>query len=201
MADQTQLYHSGKPDGRLRLFGAHPATEGDVHGWWFNVWAPHAKAVSVVGDFNGWDLTVDPLTRPPAPPPGTASKLYDIEHFSWTDEDFRRNKQPVYHQPLNIYEVHLGSWRKHENGEFLDYRDMARQLAAYVKEMGYTAVELLPVTEHPLDDSWGYQCTGYFAPTSRFGTPEDFMWFVNQCLHENNIPRDFGLGPRALLQG
>ena len=72
-------------------------------------------------------------------------------------------KQPVYHRPLNIYEVHLGSWRKHENGDFLDYRDLARQLAAYVKDMGYTAVELLPVTEHPLDDSWGYQCTGYFA--------------------------------------
>ena len=211
MADQTQLYHSGSLTDGWRLFGAHPATEGDVHGWWFNVWAPHAKAVSVVGDFNGWDLTVDPLTQkgefwqgflPDLPVytsykyaitgedgrvhykadpygfhtetrPGTASKLYDIEHFSWTDEDFRRNKQPVYHQPLNIYEVHLGSWRKHENGEFLDYRDMARQLAAYVKEMGYTAVELLPVTEHPLDDSWGYQCTGYFAPTSRFGTPED----------------------------
>jgi len=225
MADQTQLYHSGSLTDGWRLFGAHPATEEDVHGWWFNVWAPHAKAVSVVGDFNGWDLTVDPLTQkgefwqgflPDLPVytsykyaitgedgrvhykadpygfhtetrPGTASKLYDIEHFSWTDEDFRRNKQPVYHQPLNIYEVHLGSWRKHENGEFLDYRDMARQLAAYVKEMGYTAVELLPVTEHPLDDSWGYQCTGYFAPTSRFGTPEDFMWFVNH-LHENNIP-------------
>lgn len=225
MADQTQLYHSGSLTDGWRLFGAHPATEGDVHGWWFNVWAPHAKAVSVVGDFNGWDLTVDPLTQkgefwqgflPDLPVytsykyaitgedgrvhykadpygfhtetrPGTASKLYDIEHFSWTDEDFRRNKQPVYHQPLNIYEVHLGSWRKHENGEFLDYRDMARQLAAYVKKMGYTAVELLPVTEHPLDDSWGYQCTGYFAPTSRFGTPEDFMWFVNH-LHENNIP-------------
>ena len=102
--------------------------------------------------------------------PGTASKLYDIEHFSWTDEDFRRNKQPVYHQPLNIYEVHLGSWRKHENGEFLDYRDMARQLAAYVKEMGYTAVELLQITQ-VLAKNKGYTlaeaCTepllGYYA--------------------------------------
>ena len=224
MADQTQLYHSGSLTDGWRLFGAHPATEGDVHGWWFNVWAPHAKAVSVVGDFNGWDLTVDPLTQkgefwqgflPDLPVytsykyaitgedgrvhykadpygfhtetrPGTASKLYDIEHFSWTDEDFRRNKQPVYHQPLNIYEVHLGSWRKHENGEFLDYRDMARQLAAYVKEMGYTAVELLPVTEHPLDDSWGYQCTGYFAPTSRYGDPDDFKYFVDR-LHEAGL--------------
>ena len=225
MADQTQLYHSGSLTDGWRLFGAHPATEGDVHGWWFNVWAPRAKAVSVVGDFNGWDPEETPLApkgefwqgfvpdlpvytsykyavtgadgklRYKADPygfhtetrPGTASKLYDIEHFSWTDEAFRKAKQPVYHQPLNIYEVHLGSWRKHENGDFLDYRDMARQLAAYVKDMGYTAVELLPVTEHPLDDSWGYQCTGYFAPTSRFGTPEDFMWFVNH-MHENGIP-------------
>ena len=225
MADRTQLYHSGCLTDGWRLFGAHPATEKGVHGWWFNVWAPRAKAVSVVGDFNGWDPEETPLApkgefwqgfvpdlpvytsykyavtgadgrlRYKADPygfhtetrPGTASKLYDIEHFAWTDEAFRKAKQPVYHQPLNIYEVHLGSWRKHENGDFLDYRDMARQLAAYVKDMGYTAVELLPVTEHPLDDSWGYQCTGYFAPTSRFGTPEDFMWFVNH-LHENNIP-------------
>ena len=225
MADQTQLYHSGCLTDGWRLFGAHPATEKGTHGWWFNVWAPRAKAVSVVGDFNGWDPEETPLApkgefwqgfvpdlpvytsykyavtgadgklRYKADPygfhtetrPGTASKLYDIEHFSWTDEAFRKAKQPVYHQPLNIYEVHLGSWRKHENGDFLDYRDMARQLAAYVKDMGYTAVELLPVTEHPLDDSWGYQCTGYFAPTSRFGTPEDFMWFVDH-MHANGIP-------------
>ena len=225
MADRTQLYHSGCLTDGWRLFGAHPATEKGVHGWWFNVWAPRAKAVSVVGDFNGWDPEETPLApkgefwqgfvpdlpvytsykyavtgadgklRYKADPygfhtetrPGTASKLYDIEHFVWTDEAFRKTKQPVYHQPLNIYEVHLGSWRKHENGDFLDYRDMARQLAAYVKDMGYTAVELLPVTEHPLDDSWGYQCTGYFAPTSRFGTPEDFMWFVDH-MHANGIP-------------
>ena len=225
MADRTQLYHSGCLTDGWRLFGAHPATEKGTHGWWFNVWAPRAKAVSVVGDFNGWDPEETPLApkgefwqgfvpdlpvytsykyavtgadgklRYKADPygfhtetrPGTASKLYDIEHFAWTDETFRKAKQPVYHQPLNIYEVHLGSWRKHENGDFLDYRDMARQLAAYVKDMGYTAVELLPVTEHPLDDSWGYQCTGYFAPTSRFGTPEDFMWFVDH-MHANGIP-------------
>ena len=225
MADRTQLYHSGCLTDGWRLFGAHPATEKGAYGWWFNVWAPRAKAVSVVGDFNGWDPEETPLApkgefwqgfvpdlpvytsykyavtgadgklRYKADPygfhtetrPGTASKLYDIEHFAWTDEAFRKTKQPVYHQPLNIYEVHLGSWRKHENGDFLDYRDMARQLAAYVKDMGYTAVELLPVTEHPLDDSWGYQCTGYFAPTSRFGTPEDFMWFVDH-MHANGIP-------------
>ena len=225
MADRTQLYHSGCLTDGWRLFGAHPATEKGVHGWWFNVWVPRAKAVSVVGDFNGWDPEETPLApkgefwqgfvpdlpvytsykyavtgadgklRYKADPygfhtetrPGTASKLYDIEHFVWTDEAFRKAKQPVYHQPLNIYEVHLGSWRKHENGDFLDYRDMARQLAAYVKDMGYTAVELLPVTEHPLDDSWGYQCTGYFAPTSRFGTPEDFRWFVDH-MHANGIP-------------
>ena len=225
MADRTQLYHSGCLTDGWRLFGAHPATEKGAYGWWFNVWAPRAKAVSVVGDFNGWDPEETPLApkgefwqgfvpdlpvytsykyavtgadgrlRYKADPygfhtetrPGTASKLYDIEHFAWTDEAFRKAKQPVYHQPLNIYEVHLGSWRKHENGDFLDYRDMARQLAAYVKDMGYTAVELLPVTEHPLDESWGYQCTGYFAPTSRFGTPEDFMWFVDH-MHANGIP-------------
>ena len=225
MADRTQLYHSGCLTDGWRLFGAHPATEKGAYGWWFNVWAPRAKAVSVVGDFNGWDPEETPLApkgefwqgfvpdlpvytsykyavtgadgklRYKADPygfhtetrPGTASKLYDIEHFAWTDEAFRKAKQPVYHQPLNIYEVHLGSWRKHENGDFLDYRDMARQLAAYVKDMGYTAVELLPVTEHPLDDSWGYQCTGYFAPTSRFGTPENFMWFVDH-MHANGIP-------------
>ena len=225
MADRTQLYHSGCLTDGWRLFGAHPATEKGAYGWWFNVWAPRAKAVSVVGDFNGWDPEETPLApkgefwqgfvpdlpvytsykyavtgadgrlRYKADPygfhtetrPGTASKLYDIEHFAWTDEAFRKAKQPVYHQPLNIYEVHLGSWRKRENGDFLDYRDMARQLAAYVKDLGYTAVELLPVTEHPLDDSWGYQCTGYFAPTSRFGTPEDFMWFVDH-MHANGIP-------------
>jgi len=120
--------------------------------------------------------------------PETASKLYDISGFRWSDSAFRqrREKHKVYDSPLNIYEVHLGSWKKRENGDCIDYKDLARDLAAYVKEMGYTAIELLPVTEYPLDDSWGYQCTGYFAPTSRYGTPKDFMWFVNH-MHKNGI--------------
>ena len=120
--------------------------------------------------------------------PATASKLYDISDFKWTDKSFQEKKckHQVYDSPLNIYEVHLGSWKKRDNGDFIDYRDLAKDLAAYVKEMGYTAVELLPVTEHPLDDSWGYQSTGYFAPTSRFGPPHDFMWFVDH-MHKNGI--------------
>ena len=133
-------------------------------------------------------LKADPYGFHTETRPATASKLYDISGFPWSDGMFRarRKDRPVYESPLNIYEVHLGSWRLRENGDFIDYRDLAKQLAPYVKEMGYTAIELLPVTEHPLDLSWGYQCTGYFAPTSRYGTPKDFMWFVNY-MHENGI--------------
>ena len=224
--EQARRFHAGTLTDGWRWFGAHPAEKRGRAGWSFRVWAPHAKRVSVVGDFNGWDETAHPLTRqgevwegfvPDLPVyttykyavegadgelrfkadpygfhtetrPATASKLYDIGGFRWSDAAFRehRDKHPVYAAPLNIYEVHLGSWRKGEDGAFLDYRTMAKELAAYVKEMGYNAIELLPVTEHPLDDSWGYQCTGYFAPTSRFGTPQDFMWFVNH-LHKNGI--------------
>ncbi len=131
-------------------------------------------------------LKADPYGFHTETRPATASKLYDITGFPWSDGAFRKARKPIYEAPLNIYEVHLGSWRRRDNGDFIDYRDMARQLAPYVREMGYTAIELLPVTEHPLDDSWGYQCTGYYAPTSRYGTPKDFMWFVNH-MHENGI--------------
>ncbi|WP_295581669.1 1,4-alpha-glucan branching protein GlgB [uncultured Oscillibacter sp.] len=223
---EAELFHAGKLTEGWRWFGAHPEERKGQKGWGFRVWAPHAKSVSVVGDFNQWDKKAHKLSRKgevwegfiPGLPiytvykyavtgadgavrmkadpygfhtetrPGTASKLYDIGGFRWSDGAFRKKaaETPVYAAPLNIYEVHLGSWKKRENGDFMDYRDLGRELAAYVKEMGYTAIELLPVTEHPLDDSWGYQCTGYFAPTSRFGTPKDFMWFVNH-MHKNGI--------------
>ncbi len=223
---QAERFHAGTLTDGWRWFGAHPEERRGKKGWSFRVWAPHAKAVSVVGDFNQWNSKANKLSRKgeiwegfvegldeytiykyavtgqddevrmKADPygfhtetrPGTASKLYDIGGFRWSDGAFQKKKaeRAVYSAPLNIYEVHLGSWKRRENGDFLDYKDLGKELAAYVKEMGYTAIELLPVTEHPLDDSWGYQCTGYFAPTSRFGKPKDFMWFVNH-MHKNGI--------------
>ncbi len=120
--------------------------------------------------------------------PGNGSKVYDIAGYQWGDKKWLewRKKKPVYSAPCNIYEVHLGSWRRTGDDQFLSYRDMAKYLVPYVKEMGFTHVELMPVTEHPLDASWGYQCTGYFAATSRFGTPHDFMYLVDQ-LHQAGI--------------
>ena len=120
--------------------------------------------------------------------PSTNSKLYDIGGYTWHDEKWRQRREGTHPAEgyVNIYEVHLGSWRRAEDGQVLNYRDMAHQLALYVRDMGYNYVELLPVTEYPLDDSWGYQCVGYFAPTSRYGTPHDFMYLVDR-LHRAGI--------------
>ena len=120
--------------------------------------------------------------------PSTNSKLYDIGGYTWHDEKWRQRREDTHPAEgcVNIYEVHLGSWRRTEDGQVLNYRDMADQLALYVRDMGYNYVELLPVTEYPLDDSWGYQCVGYFAPTSRYGTPHDFMYLVDR-LHRAGI--------------
>ena len=228
-ADQlnTYLFHEGTAISAYEFMGAHATTRDGVSGYMFRVWAPRALAVSVVGDFNFWDVNAHPMEKitngiwaglPPggqpydantcaatgadgvlrykADPyafhaetrPGTSSKLYTIDGYQWGDGAWleHRHSHQVYSAPLNIYEVHLGSWRRRENGDFIDYRDLARQLAPYVKELGFNYVELLPITEYPLDDSWGYQCTGYFAPTSRYGTPEDFMFFVDY-MHQQGI--------------
>ena len=120
--------------------------------------------------------------------PSTNSKLYDIGGYTWHDEKWQQRREGTHPAEgfVNIYEVHLGSWRRTEDGQVLNYRDIADQLALYVRDMGYNYVELLPVTEYPLDDSWGYQCVGYFAPTSRYGTPHDFMYLVDR-LHRAGI--------------
>lgn len=133
-------------------------------------------------------LKSDPYAFHTETPPANASKIYDPAGYAWHDGDWMkaRETRDLYNSPMNIYEVHAGSWRRYPNGAFLDYPSLARELAAYVKEMGYTHVELMPLGEYPFEGSWGYQVTGYFAPTSRYGTPKDFCNFVN-ILHENGI--------------
>ncbi len=222
-----RAYTSGDAIRAWTFMGAHAQEQDGRQGYVFRVWAPHAQAVSVVGDFNRWEEDASPLspiggglwegflpgldrydtykyairtrdgrTLMKADPyafhaetrPGNASKLYELGGYQWNDQSWLdyRKKNPVYHRPLNIYEVHLGSWRRTGEGEFLSYRGIADYLVPYVKEMGFTHVEFMPLTEHPLDDSWGYQCTGYFAATSRFGTPDDLMYLVDQ-LHQAGV--------------
>ena len=217
-----QLYHK---------LGAHPYTYRGQDGYYFAVWAPHAAAVSLVGDFNAWNPDATPM-KPVADSgiyelfvpglgvgqlykfaitthtgtilfkadpyafsaeyrPGTASVTADIRGFKWNDSKWmesRAGTDPV-KAPISIYEVHLGSWKKKNRPEkdgYYTYMEAAHELADYVLEMGYTYVELMGIAEHPYDGSWGYQVTGYFAPTSRYGTPTEFMYFVNY-LHKKGI--------------
>ena len=217
-----------------KKLGAHPAEIRKKKGILFDVWAPHAAEVYVIGTFNDWDETANPMRRlepsgigiyetfiPKAElgdlykyliitpdgrklykadpyanyaevRPGTASRIADIEHFKWTDDkwmDKRKQTEDVYAEPMAIYEVHLGSWMRHPGREdegFYSYREMAEALTKYVKGMGYSHVELMGISEYPYDGSWGYQVTGYYAPTSRYGTPEDFVYLVNY-LHKHGI--------------
>ena len=211
--------------------GAHPKNYKGKDGFYFAVWAPHAAAVSVVGDFNNWDPDADPMkvletsgiyeafipglkegelykfaittqsgkvlfkSDPYAfgseYRPGTASITRDISGFQWKDNTWmtKRETQDLTTSPLSIYEVHLGSWRKanrEEKDGYYTYIEAAHELAAYVKDMGYTHVELMGIAEHPYDGSWGYQVTGYYAPTSRYGTATEFMYFVNY-MHKHGI--------------
>ena len=221
------LFKQGNNMEAYRYFGAHLCAQDGQAGVVFRVWAPHAQAVSVVGDFNRWTPDADMMhkvadavwelfipgmkaydvykfciTTPSgeqvykADPyafhaetrPANGSKVYDIGGYPWGDAvwDEAQKKRDVLNSPMLIYELHAGSWKMKEEGVPYNYSELADELIPYIKEMGYTHVELLPITEYPFDGSWGYQVTGYFAPTSRYGTPHDFMAFVDK-LHQAGI--------------
>ena len=223
------LFKAGKHYRLYNKLGSHMMELNGVRGVYFAVWAPSAKSISVVGDFNFWDdnehkLNVrwdssgiwegfipgvdkgalykykitsnnhgvvtekaDPFARLCEHPPKTASVVWDGSH-QWKDEKWMESREAknALDKPYSVYEVHLGSWKRKENNDFLSYSELAEDLVSYVKEMGFTHVELMPVMEYPYDPSWGYQLTGYFAPTSRFGKPEDFKLLVDK-LHQADI--------------
>lgn len=226
------LFGKGTHYEIYKKMGAHKVVSAEgVEGVYFAVWAPHAEKVSVIGEFNGWDVEADEMERQEpagiytlfvpgveegdmykfcvetakgetlfkADPfanyselrPGNASRVADISKFSWSDGAWleAREKWDNKKNPMSVYEVHMGSWMRHPGREdegFYTYRDFAESIVEYVKKMGYTHVELMGIAEHPFDGSWGYQVTGYYAPTSRYGTPEDFAYLVNH-LHKNKI--------------
>ena len=236
---EYDLYLSGEGTHYLKYekLGAHVREVAGVRGVHFGVWAPNAKRVSVVGDFNSWDgrvirhaqprrraasgksscpgstkarstnskssrasdnqlgLKSDPYGFAAELRPKTASVVCNIDRYEWKDSAWleARAARDWLHSPMSIYEVHLGSWRRKadEGNRWLTYRELADELIPYVKQMGYTHIELMPIMEHPFDASWGYQTVGYFAVTSRFGTPADFMYFVDRCHQEGLgvIPR------------
>lgn len=224
----VHLYHEGNLFRSYSIFGAHQVTVEGIEGVRFCVWAPHAKSVSVVGDFNKWNgsqhsmvkvneegiwmtfipeleqgtiykyeiitqsnqkkLKADPYAFFSEVRPNTASIVYSLAGYKWNDQYWRRKKkqQNIYERPLCIYELHAGSWRTHEDGSLYTYSELAQELIPYIAEQGFTHIELLPVIEHPLDRSWGYQGTGYYSATSRYGTPKELMNFIDEC-HQNNI--------------
>ena len=222
------LFGAGTHYEIYEKMGGRLMTHEGARGAAFSVWAPNAKAVSVIGDFNNWDARRSPMRRlgesgiwelflPAAAEgdkykfhvtqcdgrvvdktdpygvyaevrPNNASVLYPLKRYKWKDRRWMtaRKKYNFKTAPMNIYEVHLGSWKRAQGDRFLTYTELAEQLIPYVKEMGYTHIEMLPVEEHPFDGSWGYQVTGYYAPTSRYGSPDEFKQFVDAC-HQNGI--------------
>lgn len=224
----VHLFHEGRHFRSYHMLGAHPAVMADgTPGTRFAVWAPNAKTVAVVGDFNCWQggahamqklkdsgiwwtfipgltagdiykyeiitqtgermLKADPFAFAAEMRPGTASVIQGREGYCWQDEVWcSRTKTNSIKEPVAIYEVHLGSWKRTEQGAFLSYRELAHELVDYVVDMGFTHIELMPLAEHPLDASWGYQATGYYAPTSRYGTPDELRYFIDYC-HQRGI--------------
>lgn len=219
------LFNEGTHRRLWTVLGAHVRTIDGECGTSFAVWAPNARRVSVVGDFNGWDgrllpmrslgssgvfelfvpgvepnalykfelltrdhairLKTDPLARAMELPPGTASRVAGPDDYEWNDAEWleeRARRDPA-REPMLIYEVHLGSWARvpEDGGRSLSYREIAPRLVEHVKRLGFTHVELMPIMEHPFAGSWGYQVTGYYAPTARYGTPDDFRFFVESC--------------------
>jgi 1,4-alpha-glucan branching enzyme len=189
------LFNEGNEHRVYTKLGAHLRVIDGVPGVSFAVWAPNAKRVSVVGNFNHWDgryhrLKTDPYGSFFEPPPNNASVVYDNDHYEWGDTEWvtRRAENTELDRAISIYEVHFASWRRviEDNDRPLGYRELAPILADYVIEMGFTHVELMPVAEHPFSGSWGYQVTGFFAPTHRFGEPDDFKYFVDH-MHRRGI--------------
>lgn len=222
------LFHQGTNCYAQDYLGAHLVPRGRGWATVFRVYAPHAKSVSVIGDFNGWSeekhpmkrlndegifecvtkrlkpgalykfcitdengnkiRKADPYARYSELSPATSSVYYPSADFDWTDSNYlaQRKQARTTSQPLNIYEVHLGSWMRGKDNSLLGFRRIAPKLCDYVEKMGYTHIELMPITEHPYEGSWGYQVTGYFSPTARLGTPEDLKYFINYC-HSRNI--------------
>ena len=225
------LFGQGTHYEIYKKLGAHLVNDGKNDGTYFAVWAPHAKSVSVIGEFNNWDSKACPMERndplgiytafvpeakkgdlykfcietfsgsfiDKADPfansaemrPGTASRITDISNLKWSDGKWMEHRKTWDHhkEPMAIYEAHIGSWKRHPGEDykgFYTYREFAHEAVSYLKEMGYTHIELMGIAEYPFDGSWGYQVTGYFAPTARYGTPEDFAYMINY-FHKNKI--------------
>ena len=220
---EQYLFHRGEYRQAYEYLGAHPTRSYTI----FRIWAPSAKSVAVVGDFNDWIareedycrklnnvglweveikkvkkgflykyqietswgekiLKSDPYAFYSELRPHTASIVNGKPKFRWGDKKWLNNREIGYAKPINIYEVHLGSWKKKEDGTYYNYKEIAELLVKYMLEMNYTHIEIMPIIEYPFDGSWGYQGTGYYSVTSRYGTPEDFMYFVNY-FHKNNL--------------
>lgn len=226
---ESYLFHEGTNYQSHKFLGAHKVEGENGDAFRFVVWAPNAKSITLVGDFNDWNeenlplerledsgifnicvygvkeydaykyriVTQDDEVRMKADPyafhaelkPKSASKVYDINTgYNWRDSEWQKKvkSENFKELPMSIYELNLSSWKRDKDDNYLSYRELATDLVSYVKKLGFTHIELMPIMEHPFDGSWGYQQTGYFAPTSRFGTPEDFQYFVDEC-HRKDI--------------